>query len=378
MIAIAVLVLIAIMVFLNLSQQSQSSTTSERLDKLRLAVETKELELKAQGVILPPDSSTIDTLSQRISTDASALRGSIEEFQQILTSKENALIKSQSNLQAALLTNQQVSAENLKLRNNLSNLQSQQTNSEILKQQLTSLQSNLLDAENKIADLSTRPTLETVNQFRASLNETRVTNEELVAKTSSLEAKLLNTVSADEINSLKAQITQLAPENQQLKLELQKLRSANDYDTLYAKSASDLLPEAALLYSELAKLEGLTPEQLSAAYLQIGTQHNAHMLRSVAFETGSADIDWKDLAAIKDTIQSAPKNSFFLIVGYASKTGNVDGNKQLSANRSVTIASTVKQLKGSAGTRAVFLGQTDRFSTEATGNQVCEIWELRK
>ena len=378
MIAIAVLVLIAIMVFLNLSQQSQSSTTSERLDKLRLAVETKELELKAQGVILPPDSSTIDTLSQRISTDASALRGSIEEFQQILTSKENALIKSQSNLQAALLTNQQVSAENLKLRNNLSNLQSQQTNSEILKQQLTSLQSNLLDAENKIADLSTRPTLETVNQFRASLNETRVTNEELVAKTSSLEAKLLNTVSADEINRLNAQITQLAPENQQLKLELQKLRSANDYDTLYAKSASDLLPEAALLYSELAKLEGLTPEQLSAAYLQIGTQHNAHMLRSVAFETGSADIDWKDLAAIKDTIQSAPKNSFFLIVGYASKTGNVDGNKQLSANRSVTIASTVKQLKGSAGTRAVFLGQTDRFSTEATGNQVCEIWELRK
>lgn len=383
LIVIAMLGIIALMMFFSTQKDHGASSTSgsdqERLLALRKSIETKELELKSQGISLPADTNSIDELSQRISKDALALRNNIETIQQALSAKESALMKAEADFTALKRTFDNTNAEAAKMRSQLVALEGQQTNLQILRDEIEALQLKLSERDKQIDELSKRPSSDTVNQFRASLNETMLTNEKLNKRIAELEQQNANVLSTTEADSLRAQINQLVPENEQLRLELQQLRASNDYASLYAKSAEDLRPEAARLYADLQKLEGLTPDQIEAAYMKISHDHNAHMLRSVRFKTGSSDVSWQDLTSIKDTITTAKKDSFFLVVGYASTTGNADSNKILSAKRSVTIASIVKHLKGGIGTRAVFLGQTDRFATNAPlENQLCEIWELRK
>lgn len=384
LIVIAMLGVIALMMFFSMQKGNNGSTVSsssdqERLLSLRKNIEAKEIELKAQGIAIPADTSSINELSQRISKDAMALRNNVENIQQALSSKESALMKAEADLAALKRTFDNTNNEAAKMRSQLVALEGQQANVSILRDEVEALKLKLTERDKQIDELSGRPGPETVNQFRASLNETMLTNEQLNKRIAELEAQLSNALSATEAESLRSQINELIPENEQLRLELQKLRANNDYDSLYAKSAEELRPEAARLYAELEKLEGLTPDLLEAAYMKISMDHNAHMLRSVRFKTGSSDVSWKVLTSIKDTITTAQKDSFFLVVGYASKTGNADSNKILSAKRSVTVASIVKHLKGGTGTRAVYLGQTDRFATnQPLDNQICEIWELRK
>jgi outer membrane protein OmpA-like peptidoglycan-associated protein len=382
LIVIAMLGVIALMMFFSMQKGNGSATSSsadqERLLALRKSIEAKELELKSQGIALPADTGSIDQLSQRISQDAMALRNNVETIQQALSAKESALMKAEADLNALKRTFDNTNTEAAKMRSQLIALEGQQANISILRDEVEALKLKLSERDKQIEELSKRPNADTVNQFRASLNETMLTNEQLNKRIAELELQNSNALSSTEAESLRAQINQLVPENEQLRLELQQLRAANDYDSLYAKSAEELRPEAARLYADLQKLEGLTPDQLEAAYMKISLDHNAHMLRSVRFKTGSSDVSWQTLTSIKDTITTAKKDSFFLVVGYASKTGNADNNKILSAKRSVTIASIVKHLKGGIGTRAVFLGQTDRFSKQPLDNQICEIWELRK
>ena len=42
---------------------------------------------------------------------------------------------------------------------------------------------------------------------------------------------------------------------------------------------------------------------------------------------------------IRRAVQSAGEDSFFLVVGYASKSGDLASNRQLSSDRATTIAS---------------------------------------
>ncbi|MFC5049824.1 hypothetical protein ACFPK9_04260 [Rubritalea spongiae] len=383
-IVIAMLGVIALMMFFNMQKGNSgspvsSSSDQERLLALRKSIEAKELELKAQGIAIPADTSSINELSQRISKDAMSLRDNVENIQQALSSKESALMKAKADLAALKRTFDNTNNEAAKMRSQLIALEGQQANISILREEVESLKLQIAQRDKQIEELNKRPNSDTVDQFRASLNETMLTNEQLNKRIAELEAQAANALSSTEAESLRAQINELIPENEQLRLELQKLRADNDYDSLYAKSAEELRPEAARLYADLEKLEGLTPDQLEAAYMKISMEHNAHMIRSVRFKTGSSDVSWNVLSSIKDTITTAKKDSFFLVVGYASKTGNADNNKILSAKRSVTIASIVKHLKGGTGTRAVYLGQTDRFATnQPLENQICEIWELRK
>lgn len=375
-IVIAMLVIIALLMFFNMSQNPAIPTTGNS-DKTTLlahreSVAALERELEAKGIPLPVDTTSIDALSNRISKDAMQLRTNIEQFQEALSSKEVALTKAQSDLQAAITTNQNLSTEASKLRTQLAGVQDQQASVQFYKQELDKIKTTLVERDKQIDELSKRPTPETVNQFRAQLNQTMLNNEKLNMKVQELELAASNSADADEVQKLRE-------ENQQLRVELQGLKADNDYDSLYAKSAEELRPEAAKLYADLAALEGLTPDQLEAAYMRISLDHNAVMKRSVRFPTNSSAVEWATLSGIKDTITTSNKDSFFLVVGYASKTGNADSNKILSAKRSVTIASVVKELKKGTGTRAVFLGQTNRFSTNnPLENQICEIWELRK
>jgi len=374
MIVIAMLAIIALMMFFNMKQNgsptSVSGVSDEKLMELRQNVSTKELELKSLGIALPADTSSINELSSRISRDAMALRTNIEDFQTALSAKEATLTKAQLDLKAYVSMNQSLSDDAGKLRSQLAQLQGQQANLAYLKQESEALKAKLAERDNQISELSGRPTPETVAQFRASLNETMLTNEKLNKKIADLEVQLAGAVNSTEVSRMRS-------ENEAMRIELQQLRAANDYDSLYAKSVDDLHPAASRLYKALEKLEDFNPQQLAEAYGLINTELNNHMLRSVRFETNSDQVTDKDRSEILATLAAAQPNSFFLVVGYASETGNTINNKLLSAKRAVTIASIVKHAKN-GNTRAVYLGQTDRFSKKPLDNQICEIWELRK
>ena len=374
MIVIAMLAIIALMMFFNMKQNgsptSVSGVSDEKLMELRQNVSTKELELKSLGIALPADTSSINELSSRISRDAMALRTNIEDFQTALSAKEATLTKAQLDLKAYVSMNQSLSDDAGKLRSQLAQLQGQQANLAYLKQESEALKSKLAERDKQISELSGRPTPETVAQFRASLNETMLTNEKLNKKIADLEVQLAGAVNSTEVSRMRS-------ENEAMRIELQQLRAANDYDSLYAKSVDDLHPAASRLYKALEKLEDFNPQQLAEAYGLINTELNDHMLRSVRFETNSDQVTDKDRSEILATLAAAQPNSFFLVVGYASETGNTINNKLLSAKRAVTIASIVKHAKN-GNTRAVYLGQTDRFSKKPLDNQICEIWEIRK
>ncbi|MFT5881794.1 MAG: chromosome segregation ATPase [Crocinitomicaceae bacterium] len=373
-IVIAMLAIIALMMFFSMKQNGNvtapSGVNTEKLIGLRQSVATKEQELKSLGIALPADTSSIDELSSRISRDAMELRTNIEEFQTALSAKEASLTKAQLDLKAAVSMNQSLSDEASKLRSQMAQVQGQQANVAYLRQETDALKVKLAERDKQISGLAGRPTPETVAQFRASLNETMLTNEKLNKKIGDLEVQLVGAMNSSEAERIRA-------ENDGMKLELQKLRAANDYDNLYAKSVDELHPAASRLYKELEKLEGFNPQQLAEAYTLINTQLNNHMVRSVRFKTNSSEVGDKDRSEILDTLTAARPGSFFLVVGYASKTGNKVDNKILSAKRAVAIASIVKDAKN-GNTRAVFLGQTDRFSKQAVDNQICEIWEIRK
>ena len=361
------LAIIALMMFFSMQQKGNvpavSGVNTEKLIGLRQSVATKEQELKSLGIALPADTSSIDELSTRISRDAMDLRTNIEEFQTALSAKEASLTKAQLDLKAAGSMNQSLSDEASKLRSQLAQLQGQQVNVAYLKQEAEALKAKLAERDKQINELAGRPTPETVAQFRASLNETMLTNEKLNKKIADLEVQLVGAMNSSEV--------------ERMRIELQQLRAANDYDSLYAKSVDELHPAASRLYKALEKLEDFNPKQLAEAYGLINTELNDHMVRSVRFKTNSSEVADKDRSEIIDTLAAARPDSFFLIVGYASETGNKVDNKILSAKRAVAIASIVKHVKD-GNTRAVFLGQTDRFSKQPLDNQICEIWEIRK
>ena len=68
------------------------------------------------------------------------------------------------------------------------------------------------------------------------------------------------------------------------------------------------------------------------------------------------------------------------MVGYASKSGGKEQNQALSSQRATTVASVVNVLRASNQVvRAVYLGETDRFSkTDEMANQICEVWEIKR
>jgi len=75
-----------------------------------------------------------------------------------------------------------------------------------------------------------------------------------------------------------------------------------------------------------------------------------------------------------------PDGDLTLIIGYASETGNLDANQELSSRRATTAAEHSAKVKRPGQlVQAVYLGQTDRFSSRVPErNQICEVWRIRR
>ncbi len=262
---------------------------------------------------------------------------------------------------------------------------------ERLRQDLADTRSLLTQAENLAAQLRQQlagaPDGNVMAKLRTDLDEALLQRDNYQKQVAEMQTQMKNMVGSDQVGSLTRELAasndkanSLEIENNKLRYDIQKLRAELDRTRLFVEKVDDLPAAAKALYVELSKLESATPAELATEYERISQELRAAVIDRINFQTGSSRIDLDKVEEIRRAVQSSGDDSFFLVVGYASKSGDLATNRQLSADRATTIASVANfRKKSGQGVQAVFLSATDRFSpTDLATNQVCEIWEIRK
>jgi outer membrane protein OmpA-like peptidoglycan-associated protein len=158
----------------------------------------------------------------------------------------------------------------------------------------------------------------------------------------------------------------------QLEEELSKAR-------LFASTEDELLPAAVELFRSLRQLEGRSDSEISTAYSSLGASLGANVLHTLNFATGSSELTPADQEQVRKLLDEVPDGDLVLAIGYASETGNVDANRTLSSDRATNAAEFFVSIKRpEQKVQAVYLGQTDRFSSRIPErNQIVEIWRIR-
>ena len=238
----------------------------------------------------------------------------------------------------------------------------------------------LLQKANKAAGKGDMPDLSgKVAELEKSIAGVTKENTDLKAQIANL-----GTGSGDMDAKLKAlakmaadQKTDIATKNGEitkLNAQINQLKAAKN---VFVKSSDDLPKVAQGLYTDLKALEGNSPDQVKDAYTQYLAKHNATSKLRVKFGSGSSAISAADQAKITQLTQAAGENAYFLIVGFADKSGTAASNEKLSSKRSTNVAKQLgSKTKGFQAAQAVYLGQTDRFGP-ASENRVVEIWEIK-
>jgi len=269
-----------------------------------------------------------------------------------------------------------IGTENAGLKNQVAQLQNLARNAQAYQQQAQNYGKAIAEKDAIIAQLQNRPSSDSLQQLRKTLGTERTTKEELFKKVQSLELKMSSMVDAKDAGDQAL----LRKQNDELRRQIQELQTKIDFSKLFVKSYDQLPPKAQKLYNELKGLEGFDAQKLSGAYTKIANELSAETLQQVKFATGSSILNFADQTKIKGMLDTTNDTDYFLVVGYASKTGGAVSNEKLSAKRATAVASVVNQLKRQGqDVRAVYLGQTDRFSaTNNADNQLCEIWKIKK
>lgn len=177
---------------------------------------------------------------------------------------------------------------------------------------------------------------------------------------------------------LQAQLERISAERDALQARVAELESQLSRASLFAGTEAELFREAVQLFRSLRELENKPDSEIATAYSQFGAKLGANVLDKIDFPTGSSDVPPEDIAKINTFPADAPDNALLLVVGYASETGNVDGNRTLSSDRATAVARVLDGTK-KPGQRvqAVYLGQTDRFGSKfPERNQISEVWQI--
>ena len=359
------------------------SGTNTQLEDLRaeLASTRSRVNEERSRLGLPPlgaaSSESIEALAIRISGDSSKLAGMVGQVQSALADRE-------ARLATADATRQALTKQITDLQNDLDAARLAAGDTARLQNQLADTQTLLEAANRQIMDLreqiNNAPSQAALTNMNKRLDDALAARDNYKAEVDDLARQLMGKVDAGEIDALKRKVSELEPENNKLRYEVQRLRAELDRTRLFVDKVDDLPAAAKALYVELSKLEEATPAELQQEYARINNDLQAQVVDKISFQTGSSRINLDKVEEIRRAAQAAGDNSYFLVVGYASRSGNLATNRQLSADRATTIASVVNfQKKESQGVQAVFLSATKRFSpTDLLKNQVCEIWEIRK
>lgn len=347
---------VLLLLLLLISQQMGGGSASKKnsdLDDIKKEVAAAKANLdaeRARSGLLPAQS--VDALSTKIKSDTDALANLVSGMQNELRDLRDVK-KSLSAL----------SRDNDSLRGQLASSGNAQS-------QLAGLQARLNDAETRLTALREQLAKAPDPGIADELAQTRAQVQELRDQSAGM-------VDGARINSLQKFVDQLQPQNDLLRTEVQRLRAELDREKLFV-TRDMLSPRATALFGELVALEGKGSEEIKEAYQRFDKDLNSRVIDTVSFPDGKAQIDPLQEDKIKTAITQAPANSFFLVVGYASKEGDKAANSALSSQRATRVASVVNFLKlEGQEVQAVYLGETDRFSIEPEPNQACELWEIR-
>lgn len=191
-----------------------------------------------------------------------------------------------------------------------------------------------------------------------------------------LDAELLRL--RDEPARLQQELLACQSDRSQLLDRIAQLEAQLNQASLFATTENEILKEAIELFRALRKLEGKPDSEIVSAYSSFGNKMGAVVLKKCDFATGSAEIAPELRAGIMDTVAEVPEGAMIFVVGYASRTGNVDSNQTLSSDRATAVAQLLDNAKQpNQRVQAVYLGQTDRFSDRVPErNQIVEIWQI--
>ncbi len=289
---------------------------------------------------------------------------------------QEKLNQAANELQGNMSTISRLGSENTTLKTQMAQFQDLAKNAQAYQSQLQQLTSANREKDGLIASMENRPSSDEMEKLKKMLNDEQETKEELLRKIQELEQQKPMAVNPGDA----PKVEELQSQNQDLRNQLQALQTRVDFDQLFIKSPKSLPKNAQILFSKLKGLEGADKENLQAAYTNIATEQEAQNLQQVKFAAGSSILNFTDQTTIKAKLNQTTDSDYLLVVGYASTSGDAASNETLSANRATAVASVVNQLKSEGQeVRAVYLGQTNRFSKEdQMENQLCEIWKIKK
>ena len=358
MILTGVVIFLMLLLAISLMRRSPSvpvSSDDPSVSALRADLEARRSELNRQRVAmgLPPlagGSEPVDEIASRLKRDADTLVALAGRFQEMLAEKDR-----------------EVAAKNAEL-----------LRSEQLRQSLAA------EASRRQAELQ-RALVDSTDaeRMRADLADAAARRDALLAELASLRQQVAASAggrSAEDFATLERQLAEAVNARDFLEARCAELESELARSRLFASSENELLPAAVELFRNLRELEGRPDSDLTTAYSSLGVKLGANVLHTLSFATGSSELSEADLTVLQGLVEEVPDGDLVLIVGYASKTGDYESNRKLSSARATVAAESFSGIKRPGQlVQAVYLGQTDRFSSRTPErNQMCEVWRIRK
>jgi len=353
--AALVVVLLGLLIMLALRDRSGSSVSPAELTELQAEANAlrEQLNRERMALGLRPLESNVESMqdiADRLKKDAATMVSLAGSFQTMLAEKDTEISAKNAELIRSEQLRQMLANESARLQGELQRALVSGSETDLLRRELDAVKSQrdalaaeLAGVKKDLAENAGGVSAEAHALLQQRLEETTRARDFFEARTAELEA------------------------------EISKTR-------LFAKSEDDLLPAAVELFRSLRRLEGKPDSEIAAAYASLGVELGANVLHKLDFETGSSELNPADEELIRRLVDDIPDGDMLLCIGYASETGNVDNNRKLSSDRATAVAELFSSIKRPDQlVQAVFLGQTDRFSSRIPErNQIVEIWRIRK
>jgi len=336
-----------------------SSSSSDPAEVARLKAETNALQnqlnrnrLELGLRPLEGGSESIEDVASRLKKEADTMVVMAGSLEKLLTESEARNRATESKLLQSETSRQNLAADSVRMQE------------EIRRALVVSSESDLIRRELAAAKA----------RNDALMSELDQTRKELVA--------LGEGASKADIAGLQRRLDEALRAKDFFEAKVNELQNelSTTKSKLFAASENELLPAAVELVRSLRKLENLPDSDITQAYSKLGVELGASVLRKLEFATGSSKLSPADEEAIRNLVADIPDGDLVLAIGYASETGNVDGNRVLSSDRATAAAQLYSGIKRPEQlVQAVYLGPTDRFSSRIPErNQLVEIWRIRK
>jgi outer membrane protein OmpA-like peptidoglycan-associated protein len=321
--------------------EAEANALRDQLNRERMAMGLRPLE---------GSSEPVEEIAKRLKKDADTMVALASTFQEMLSEKEAELSAKNAEIIRSEQSRQALTNETARLSAELQRALISGSDSELLRRDLANLKA----------------------QRDALATELTTVRNELATKGEG--------VSADDFADLERQLEETKRAKDFFEAKVAELESQLNQSRLFASSENELLPAAVELFRSLRELEKHPDSDLMSSYSNLGVKLGASVLKTMTFATGSSALTPADEEALRMMVDEIPDGDLVLAIGYASETGNVDGNRVLSSDRATAVAQSFSANKRPGQlVQAVYLGQTDRFSSRIPErNQLVEIWRIRK